>query len=286
MGLWYDEVFEDKLRLGLKLKRTLFTGQSDFQKVEVVETELLGKALLIDGLWMTCEGEEAPYHELIVQPAMVTSPTIERVLIIGGGDGGTAREVLRHAEVKHVDMVEIDAMVIEACKEHLPEIGTAWDDPRLNVMVGDGVAYVKEADVEPYDVVIVDGSDPVGPAKGLFNESFYRGCARLLKEEGVFVTQSESPRLFKEIHLEMVQVINTVFGAAWPYYYPVMIYGSGHWSWTYASRQTTPYDLNDERVARLEKDSRIYNRGIHHGVFALPNHVKQELAEMLVKRDA
>ncbi|MEO1270619.1 MAG: polyamine aminopropyltransferase, partial [Myxococcota bacterium] len=192
MGLWYDEVFQDKFRVGLKLKQTLFTGQSDYQKVEVVDTELLGKALLIDGLWMTCEGEDAPYHELIVHPAMTTAPSIERVLIIGGGDGGTAREVLRHPEVQHVDMVEIDAMVIEACKEFLPEVGTAWDDPRLHVTVGDGIAYVKDADVAPYDVILVDGSDPVGPAKGLFDEGFYRGCSRLLKDEGVFVTQSES----------------------------------------------------------------------------------------------
>ena len=248
MGLWYDEVFEDKLRLGLKLKRSLFTGQSDYQKVEIVETELLGKALLIDGLWMTSEGDEAPYHELIVHPALTTARELKRVLVIGGGDGGTVREVLLHPEVEHVDMVEIDAMVVEACQSHLPEIGRGvWDDPRLNVMIADGVTYVKEADVEPYDVIIVDGSDPVGPAVGLFNEDFYRGCARVLKEEGIFVTQSESPLLFREVHLGMVKLIRTVFGHAWPYYYPVLIYGSGHWSWTYASRSQNPQALVDAR---------------------------------------
>ena len=278
MALWYDEVFEDKLRLGLKLKKTLFTGQSEHQKVEVVETELLGKALLIDGLWMTSEGEEAAYHELIVHPALTTAPCIKRVLVIGGGDGGTVREVLRHPEVEQVDMVEIDGMVIEACKRYLPEIASgAWDDPRLNLMVGDGITYVKEADVEPYDVIIVDGSDPVGPAAGLFNKSFYEGCARVLTGEGVFVTQSESPQLFREVHLEMVRLLRDVFGQARPYYYPVLIYGSGHWSLTYASRSADPDAIYEARAVRLEAESQIYNRELHRGVFALPNYIKKAL---------
>ncbi len=276
MAIWYDEVHNDSTRFGCKLTKTLFVGQSDFQKVAVVETEALGRALLLDDLWMCAEGEEKTYHELIVHPALTTAPRIERVLIIGGGDGGTAREVLRHPEVRHVDMVEVDGMVVEACKEHLPSVGTAWGDPRLHVRIDDGIKFVAEATV-PYDVVIVDGSDPVGPAVGLFNETFYRNCARLLADHGVFVTQSESPNVHREVHLDMVRTLGKVFPKVHPYYDTISIYPGGTWSWIWASKGTNPHEPVLERVARLEDVTDVYNLEMHHGVFAVPNAIKRAL---------
>jgi spermidine synthase len=279
MALWYDEVIHNSMRIGFKVERTLFMGESEFQRVAVVETELLGKALLVDDIWMAAEGEEKTYHEMIVHPAMTTAPKIERVLIIGGGDGGTAREVLRYQQVEHVDMVEIDEMVVEACKEHLPEIGTAWDDPRLNLVIGDGIAWAKRTDLEPYDVIIVDGSDPVGPAEGLFGKEFYAGCERLLADDGVFVTQSESPLVFRDVHLEMVRTMKETFASVHPYYGSVGIYAGGPWSWTYASNNVSPKDIIDERVEFIQEQTHIYNRDVHLGAFAVPNHIRRALGD-------
>lgn len=278
MSLWYDEVLNENVRFGLKLKQTLFMGASDYQTVSVVETEAMGRALLIDDLWMTSEKDEKGYHEMIAHPAMTTAPKIERVLIIGGGDGGTAREVLRYPEVKHVDLVEIDGLVVDVSKKYLPTIGSAWDDPRLHVTIGDGIAWVKNTDLEPYDVILVDGSDPVGPAEGLFNKSFYEACRDRMTDEGVFVTQSESAMLFLDTHVEMVRTIGEVFGSVHPYYRDVFLYSAGTWSWTFASKTTNPKHVVEDRVAFISQHTEIYNRDIHMGIFAIPNFIRRRLA--------
>lgn len=282
MSLWYDEIHNESIRFGLKIKRTLFVEQSPFQKVTVVETEAMGNALLIDDLWMTAEKDEATYHELLVHPAMTTAPNPKRVLIIGGGDGGSSREVLRHACVERLDLIEIDGAVVEASKQFLPSIGSAWDDPRLHLTIGDGIDYVKNADVEPYDVILIDGSDPVGPAEGLFNEAFFRGCARLLAKDGVFAAQSESPNFHRDIHVETIHTLGKVFEHVHPYYGTVTIYPGGAWSWIYASNTRNPLtDVNEERAKFVESYAFLYNRDIHRGAFAVPNHVRKALAKEL-----
>lgn len=277
MDLWYTEQFNNGLRVGLAVERTLFSGRSDFQRVEIFETKLFGKALAIDGLFMTSERDEANYHELLVQPALCTAPSIERVLIIGGGDGGTAREVLRHPQVQRCVLVEIDGLVIEASKQHLPEIGTAWDDPRLEVRVEDGIKYVAEAPAGSFDVVLLDGSDPVGPAEGLFGESFYRQVHRVLTDDGVFALQSESPVLFEKVFFDTQASLQEVFGRRYPYFWSVPIYGTGLWSWTYASRRADPTALVPERLDRILDDLKVYNEGVHHGAFAVPQWIRKRL---------
>jgi len=281
MALWYDEVTDDAVRFGLKVERTLFMGKSEFQTVSVIETTAFGRALLLDDLWMTSERDEAVYHELIAHVPCTTAKRLQRVLIIGGGDGGTAREVLKHAEVEHVDMVEIDGLVVETSKQFLQTIGSAWNDPRLHVTIGDGIAWVKRTDLEPYDVVIVDGSDPVGPAVGLFNRDFYTGCHSQLRDGGCFITQSESPIMLKDVHLEMVRTIGDVFGIAHPLYGPVPLYPSGAWSWTWASKGVDRFAIDHARATAIEAQSKYWNRDIHRGAFALPNHVRLELGRDL-----
>lgn len=280
MSLWYTEEFDDRLRVGLKVERTLFSGRSAHQRVEVFETKLFGKTLAIDGILMTSVEDEANYHEMLVQPALCTAPRIENVLIIGGGDGGSAREVLRHPEVKRCVLVEIDALVVEASKTHLPEIGTAWDDPRLEVRIADGIAYVRNAEAASFDVVLLDGSDPVGPAEGLFGEPFYRDVARLMPEQGVFALQSESPLLFERVFFDIQRALRRVFGRAFPYFRPVPLYGTGTWSWTYASRQADPFAIDDERLRRIEAGSRVYNADVHRGAFAVPQAIRQRLGAL------
>jgi len=277
MALWYDEVYNGSLRFGAKTIRTLFVGESDYQKVSVFETEALGKALMIDDLWMCAEKDEATYHEMISHTAMTTAKKSERVLIIGGGDGGTAREILSYAHVKHVDMVEIDGMVVEACQKYLPEIGTAWDDPRLNLVIGDGIAWVKNPDLEPYDVILVDGSDPVGPAVGLFNLDFYRACYDRLSADGVLVTQAESPRLFQDVHVSLIKTLKEVFPVVSPYYQTIMIYAGALWAWVYATKGTQHTEINEALMAFAEQRTEHYNRDIHLGAFAIPNYIKKLL---------
>lgn len=278
MSLWCDEIYDNLSRFGLKTQKTLFHTRSPFQDILVVETELLGRALMLDSMWMTSEGDEKPYHEMLVHPALSTAPSIRRVLVIGGGDGGTIREVLKYPEVQHVDLVEIDELVVQACQEHLPQIGgAAWRDSRLTLTIADGIEWVKAAQPASYDIILVDGSDPTGPAVGLFDHAFYAACARALTQEGVFASQAESPILMQPIHVDMVQALQKAFGHAHPYYGTVMMYPGGLWSWVYASRATQPTDLKEDRLNRIAATTDIWNKAIHHGAFAVPNRLAHAL---------
>ncbi|OGT68969.1 MAG: spermidine synthase [Gammaproteobacteria bacterium RIFCSPHIGHO2_12_FULL_45_9] len=277
MSLWCDEVNDHVSRFGLKIHKTLFHTRSPFQDILVVETDLLGRALMLDGMWMTAEGDEKSYHEMLVHPALCTAPHIARILVIGGGDGGTVREVLKYPEVQQVDLVEIDELVVQACQQHLPSIGTAWHDPRLTLTIADGIEWVKTTKPGTYDIILVDGSDPKGPAVGLFDHAFYEACARALTPHGIFVSQAESPVLMQDVHIDMVQALQKAFGHAYPYYGTVMIYPGGLWSWIYAARTTQPTDLKAERVARITETTEIWNKAIHHGAFAVPNRLQQAL---------
>lgn len=273
MTRWYDEVFRNSVRFSLAVRRSLHSETSEFQRIELFESEAYGRVLALDGILMTSERDEHYYHEMLVHPTLIAAPNIRRVLIVGGGDGGTAREVLRHPGVERVVLVEIDRRVVELCREYLPKIGTAWDDPRLELRFEDGVAFVRDGEVEPFDAVFVDGSDPVGPATGLFNEEFYRGCRRVLAEDGVCTVQSESPFLTPELYADIVATLHSVFGSARSYFGPAPLYSAGVWSWTRAGG-ADPLAIDEQRARELERHTRYYNREIHRGAFALPNHLR------------
>jgi len=231
---------------------------------------------LLDDAWMAAEGDEKTYHEMLVHPALNTAKSIERVLVIGGGDGGTAREVLRHQGVKHVDLCEIDGQLLDAVREHMPELGS-WDDERLHVHALDGVDYVKRYDGEPYDVTLVDGFDPIGPGAVLFEKHFYEALAAIMTADGVMATQSEDPNLYFEMHVEVVNRLRKVFGNAHPYYAGIMIYPCNTWSWTWASKSADHLAFDAGRVERVEGWAEYYNRDIHVGAFAQPNTVRKAL---------
>ena len=277
MADWYEERFRDVLSVGLRLTGRVFEGRSPFQRVEIVDTALWGRALVLDGIFQTAEREEFLYHEMLVHPAMTTAPSVRRVLVIGGGDGGTVREVLRHREVEQVVMIEIDPMVVEACQRHLTSIGTAWDDPRLDLRIADGVRYVQETDEPPFDVVILDGTDPVGPGEGLFDEAFYRGVARVLSPQGVFAAQTESAILMPEVFSAIERVLGTVFTRVHPYFGCTPIYGAGHWTWTYATNGADPMAIDAARLGRIEDGCRYYNGEVHAAAFAQPQFIRQLL---------
>jgi spermidine synthase len=274
MALWYDEVHEDRTRFGLRVRRTIHAERSDYQDIEVIDTAEFGKVLVLDGVFNTSEGDEHYYHEMLVHPALCTARRAERVLIVGGGDGGTAREVLRHPGVRQVVMVEIDRRVVEVCRAHLPALGPDWEDPRLELRFEDGVRYVTEADVAPFDVVLLDGTDPLGAGEGLYEPRFYQGCKRVLAEGGVFALQSASPVLQRDIFLNVQRRLQGVFPQVHPYFGPVPLYGAGQWSWTWAATDGDPTGLVEERASAVERWSKQYNRAIHTAAFAVPNDLR------------
>jgi spermidine synthase len=278
MAFWFEEDFQDRVRLGLRVTRSLFHGRSEYQTIDIVDTEPYGVTLLLDGAYMTSVADEFHYHELIAHPALTSAPSIRRVLVIGGGDGGTVREVLRYREVEHVTMCEIDGQVIEACKQHLTAFGVPWNDPRLRLQVGDGVAYLRDYRGEKFDVILVDGADPVGPAEGLFTSPFYDACKAQLAPQGVLVSQTEAPLLMREDFLRIQKTLRSAFARVHPYFGPVPIYPSGSWSWTFASDAVDPFPPREDRLAQVENGCRYYNRDIHRAAFVQPNWLRKALA--------
>ncbi len=189
--IWYTEKYDDVLGLTFKIKSMLHSEQSDFQKVEVIDTEAYGKMLLLDGLVMTTEKDEFFYHEMITHVPMLSHPNPERVLVVGGGDGGTVREVLNHPSVKEVVLCEIDKAVIDVSRKYLPSIAGKLDDNRVKINVEDAVEYMKRQK-NTFDVILIDSTDPLGPGVGLFTKEFYTNVKNALKENGVMAAQSES----------------------------------------------------------------------------------------------
>ena len=272
---WIDEVYDSNRRLGLR-GQTLFAMQSQYQHIEIVETEAHGRGLLLDGMWMTVEADEKVYHQMLVHPALTTAPSIENVLVIGGGDGGTIREVLRYKDVKRVVLAEIDGDVVEVSRRFLPNIGTAWDDPRLEVCVCDGTAFVANAAPGSWDVILVDGSDPIGPAKALFEDAFFAACARVLAGRGVLSVQGGSPTAQYDEHISTIQVMKNHFSQVAPMYAPIGIYPGGAWSfvWGTSSDSSIEQPLLD-RIQHVESDTYWYNHSVHLGALAQPNHVRR-----------
>ena len=275
---WIDEHHQG-VRYGLA-GQVLVDEQSAFQRITVIDSERYGKGLLLDGCWMTAERQERHYHESLVHPALCSAEAIDRILVIGGGDGGTARECLRHPEVRHLDMVEIDGRVVEVSQKHLASVGGGcWNDPRFRLTVGDGIAWAAGCDDASYDVVIVDGSDPAGPAEGLFNRSFFEHCRRILRPGGVFATQSESPEAFQKVHIDTVRLLKDVFGHADPLYGWVPMYPSGWWSWTFAALDGPRYRRADpQRAAAIAAGCEIWSPRWQSGAFeAMPVSIEREL---------
>tara|TARA_B100000029_G_scaffold515302_1_gene621617 strand:+ start:1050 stop:1913 length:864 start_codon:yes stop_codon:yes gene_type:complete len=278
LNSWIDEYHQD-IRYGMKGK-ILIDEKSAFQRITLIESKRYGKGLLLDGCWMTAEHQERHYHECLVHPAICGAKNLDKVLIIGGGDGGTARECLRHKALKHLDMVEIDERVVQLSQKYLPSLGDkAWDDPRLNLWIQDGIAWVKNTPDSSYDVVIIDGSDPAGPSKGLFNKTFFINCRRILKPGGIFATQSESPEAFRHVHIEIVRTIREIFEYADPLYGWVPMYPSGWWSWTFASIGEPHYkNPISFRVQEIAQECDIWSIRWQQGAFkAMPAFIEREL---------
>ena len=279
MNLWFTEKHE-KTGLTYQVKETLFQGRSEFQDVAVLDTFDYGRMLTIDGFVMTTERDEYVYHEMIAHVPMTAHPAPKRVLVVGGGDGGTVREVLRHPSVTHVDLCEIDAMVIEQSKIWLPTIAGALDDPRVTIHVRDAIAFMAEQK-DRYDVILIDSTDPIGPGEGLFTEGFYRDCLRALTADGILAAQTESPFSMQAEFARAYSKLFKVFPIVSCYYGVVPTYAGQLWTWSFCSKAHGPFaQLEQKNLKALEEQTRYYNRELHRGAFALPSYVRRMLDEI------
>jgi len=282
-NVWFTDKDDDQA-LSLRFTGEVFYDvQSPFQRVRIIESYKYGKMLALDDMVMTTIEDEFHYHEMISHPAMFTHGNAKNILVIGGGDGGTIREILRHEGVEKVTMVEIDGEVIKACKEFLPEIAAEFNNPKLELLVADGIEFIKNATAESYDVIIVDGSDPVGPAEGLFSVEFYQNCYNALKKDGIMLAQGESPKFNEKVFAELNHTLQDIFGIdkAPVSLFFVPTYPTGMWSFQYGIKgDLNPKTIsNDSEIDTFveNKKLRYYNAEVHRGSFATPNFVKNIL---------
>jgi spermidine synthase len=288
LELWVGERFQDALEMRFRVTRTLYGADSPYQRVDVVATRGHGRMLFNDGKAMVSERDEFVYHEMIAHVPLFVLPRVRRVLVIGGGDGGTVREVLRHPGVEYVRLVEIDAAVVEACREHLPLTAGALGDRRVEVAIEDGVAYVARTE-DRYDLVLVDSTDPIGPAAPLFGGKFYDDVRRLLTDHGAVVSQAESPFYELAAQAALVELLAERFRRVAVYNYTNLTYPGGLWSFSFASRgDLCPTgDFDPRRVAVSGLDFRWYSPAVHLAAFAHPRFQAERLARWLTppKRD-
>ena len=282
MDLWFSEYHTENVRFSIKVTRQLYSGQSAFQRIDVFDSEEFGRFLTLDGYLMLTERDEFIYHEMMAHVPMAVHPCAQNILLIGAGDGGVARELLRYSTVQHIDLVEIDEEVVRVCRAHLPFTADSLSDPRVTLHFEDGIRFVRHIE-DAYDLIIVDSTDPFGPGEGLFSKEFYGSCFKALKADGIMVNQHESPfysadaLAVQRAHKRIVQS----FAHSLVYQAHIPTYPSGHWLFGFSTKKYHP--LRDYRGAEWKKlkiPTRYYNTQLHIGAFALPNYVEDLLKDV------
>ncbi len=274
MALWFTENQSENVRFSFRVKEQLFHGKSNYQMLDYYDSYEFGRVMVLDNIIMLTEKDEFIYHEMIVHPAFMVNPNIKRVLIIGGGDGGTLREVLKH-NVSEPELVDIDDLVLKTAPKFIPFTGKALEDPRAKVMAADGIEYMKTKSNE-YDLIIIDSTDPISVGEGLFTKEFYKNCFNALKEDGILINQAESPFYYEKQFLNIYEKLNSIFPIFSFYSAPVPTYGSGYWMFGFASKKYHP--LNDFKADLFDLSTmKYYNTDIHKAAFVMPNFVKNLL---------
>ena len=279
MEFWFSEAQTPNVKLSIRVDKQLYSGQSEFQRIDVFESPEFGRFLTLDGYMMLTEKDEFIYHEMITHVPMAVHPCVRRVLVIGAGDGGVIRELTRYPEIESIDMVEIDPQVVEVCREYLPQTACKLDDPRVHIHYEDGLKYIRRFENE-YDLIIVDSTDPFGPGEGLFTREFYGNCYKALREDGIMVNQHESPFYAEDAaacqraHKRIVESfpISRVYQAHIP------TYPSGHWLFGFASKKYHPLkDLDEGRWNARSLACKYYTTTLHRGAFYIPAYVEELL---------
>ena len=277
---WFSEAVE-ATGTAFSLKgRKLHEEQTPYQKIEIWDTTTFGYLMTIDGCTMVSTRDNFLYHEMMSHVALNSHADPQNVVIVGGGDCGTLSEVLKHPEVKSATQVEIDERVTRLSEQYFPELCTRNDDPRATLFFGDGIQWMKDAKPASIDLIIIDSTDPVGPAEGLFGKRFYLDCIKALKPDGMLVQQSESPLLHLELIKEMHAAMREAgFSRTHLFHFPQVIYPSGWWSGSIATKSTAA--LRERLDAKVigALDAKFYNAATHRGAFALPTYVSKALEE-------
>ncbi|MCL2378347.1 MAG: polyamine aminopropyltransferase [Defluviitaleaceae bacterium] len=282
MQLWFSERHTPQVKFSVKVDKQLYSGQSEFQRIDVFDSKEFGRILTLDGYIMLTEKDEFIYHEMMVHVPMAVGPDIKNVLVIGAGDGGAVRELVRYQTVENIDLVEIDPLVIEICKNFLPQTACRLDDSRVNIYNEDGLKYIRRFS-DHYDLIMVDSTGPVGPAEGLFTKEFYGNCYKALTENGIMINQHESPfytedaQAMQRAHKRIIESfpIGKVYQAHVP------TYPSGHWLFGFSSKNLHPiHNLNDVKWNSLGMKMKYYNTRLHVGAFALPTYVEELLKDV------
>ena len=279
---WYSEPCPDYgSAFSLKIKEKLHDETSDYQRIEVYDTVYFGKLMVIDGYIMLTDRDNFIYHEMMSHPALFTHPSPEKVVIIGGGDCGTLQEVLHHTEVKEAWQVEIDERVTRISEQYFSELCQANNDPRANFFFGDGIKWIEDVPEESIDVIIIDSTDPIGPAEGLFAAPFYRSCHKALKPNGLIVQQSESPLYHLQLIQDMYQAMKEAgFTNMATLQFPQSVYPSGWWSATMAGKDINVSKFRQDTAASKSFSTKFYSHDMHLAGLTLPPYVKETLNKL------
>lgn len=282
MELWFTERHTPHVKFSIRVDKQLFSAQSEFQRIDIFESTEFGRFLTLDGYMMLTEKDEFIYHEMITHVPMAVHPQVRDVLVIGAGDGGVVRELVNYPEIEHIDLVEIDEMVVQACRQYLPQTACRLDDARVQIHFADGLKFVRTKQAA-YDLIIVDSTDPFGPGEGLFTREFYGNCYKALREDGVMVNQHESP--FYEADAQAMQRAHGRICASFPlsriYQAHIPTYPSGHWLFGFSSKKYHPVkNLRAEEWNSLGIATKYYTTNLHKGAFALPAYVEQLLEDV------
>lgn len=272
MELWYTEKQTPDFGITCKIKNTLHVEKTEFQDLALIETMQFGRMLVLDGMVQTTIKDEFVYHEMITHVPLNSHPNPKNVLVIGGGDGGAIREIVKHPLVEKATLVEIDRRVVDVSREYLPEISCGLDNPKVTVLFDDGIKHVQD-NLDTYDVIMVDSTEPVGPAVELFSGNFYNSIFKALKADGLFVAQTESPFFNGKLITNCFKEISAVFPLTKLYLASIPTYPSGLWSFTMGSKKYDPENIDSSNLPVYP--TKYYTTRLHKGAFMLPKFVEE-----------
>lgn len=282
MELWFSENHTPDVKLSLRVNKQLYSCQSEYQRIDVLDTPEFGRVLALDGNIMLTERDEFIYDEMITHVPLAVHPNVENVLVIGAGDGGVVKELTRYKSIAEIDLVEMDPLVVEVCRKYLPGNACRLDDPRVNIYFENALKYIRRCS-DRYDLIIVDSSDPFGPSEGLFTREFYGSCYKALRADGIMVNQQGSPfyaedaNAMQRSHMR----IATTFPISRVYQAHIPTYAAGYWLFGFASKKYHPIDdVDAERWKALELETQYYTPRLHIGAFYLPAFLERKLQEV------
>lgn len=277
MEMWFHDEHTDNVKLAIRVDYQVFSAQSEIQRIDVLESKEFGKILVVDGDLMLTEKDEFIYHEMISHVPMAVHPQVERILVIGGGDGGVVRELAKYDTVEQIDVVEADPLLVEMCRKYFPQMACSLNDPRVHIYHEDGLRFIRSKS-DAYDLIIIDSPNPFGAGEGLFTKEFYGNCFNALHEEGIMINQHESP-FYKEEAFQCQRMHKRIvesFPISRIYQAHIPSYPSGHWLFGFASKRYHPiHDMDGIQWKLRGIQTKYYLPRLHEGVFALPAYVEE-----------